>query len=96
MSEIKHTQGPWRACGQRLIASAAGAGLPVCSVLPGGVGSEQADANEYLIAAAPEMLEALREARGLLWAAVASLAINDDGCIAQIDEAIEKATGGAQ
>lgn len=58
----RFTPGPWRRIGHRLIVTTRGAGLPICNVLPGGVGAEQADANERLIAAAPAMLEALRVA----------------------------------
>lgn len=55
----RFTPGPWRRCGHRQIASTAGAGLPICEVWFGGVGIEQAAANERLIAAAPEMHQAL-------------------------------------
>ena len=58
----KHTQGPWRRIGHRQIATTVGAGLPVCEVWSGGVGNEQADANECLIVAAPDLLEALQAA----------------------------------
>lgn len=53
------TPGPWRRCGHRQIATTAGAGLPICEVWSGGVGIEQADANECLIAAAPTLHAAL-------------------------------------
>lgn len=56
----RFTPGPWRRCGHRQIATTAGAGLPVCEVWSGGVGIEQADANERLIAAAPELYAALQ------------------------------------
>lgn len=55
----RFTRGPWRHIGQRFIATDSGAWLPVCEVLPGGVGSEEADANARLIAAAPELFAAL-------------------------------------
>jgi len=55
----RFTPGPWRCLGQRFIVAANGAGLPVCQVLPAGVGVEQADANEHLITAAPELFAAL-------------------------------------
>lgn len=47
----RFTPGPWRRCGHRQIATTAGAGLPICEVWSGGVGIEQADANESLFAA---------------------------------------------
>lgn len=53
-----HTPGPWRVVGHRQIATTAGAGLPICEVWSGGVGLEQAAANERLIAVAPELLGA--------------------------------------
>jgi hypothetical protein len=53
------TPGPWLRCGHRQIATTAGAGLPICEVWSGGVGIEQADANECLIAAAPALHAAL-------------------------------------
>ncbi|MCK0508481.1 hypothetical protein [Aromatoleum anaerobium] len=55
----RFTLGPWRSLGQRFIVAAHGAGLPVCQVLPAGVGVEQADANEHLIVAAPDLFAAL-------------------------------------
>ncbi len=57
----RFTPGPWRSIGQRLIVTSQGAGLPVCNVLPGGVGPEKAGANERLIAAAPDLFAALAE-----------------------------------
>ena len=57
----RFTPGPWRRIGQRQIVTTAGAGLPICEVWPGGVGIEQADANEFLIAAAPVLYEALAD-----------------------------------
>ncbi|MCK0507369.1 hypothetical protein [Aromatoleum anaerobium] len=51
--------GPWRRLGHRLIVAAHGAELPVCEVLPGGVGIEQADANQRLLVAAPELFAVL-------------------------------------
>ncbi len=57
--KAEFTPGPWRCAGHRQIATTRGAGLPICEVWSGGVGIEQADANEALIAAAPELFEAL-------------------------------------
>lgn len=67
MATITHTPGPWRCVGHRQIATTQGAWLPICEVWSGGVGIEQADANERLIAAAPELLEALEIAVAALW-----------------------------
>lgn len=49
------TAGPWRRLGHRLIVTDHGAGLPICEAWSGEVGSGQADANENLIAAAPDL-----------------------------------------
>jgi hypothetical protein len=62
MNTLTFTAGPWRRVGHRTIA--AGAGLDtvtICEVFSGGAGIEQADANEALIAAAPELFTALRD-----------------------------------
>jgi hypothetical protein len=56
MTAPAFTPGPWRRVGHRAIA--AGAGLDavmVCEVFSGGPGIDQADGNEALIAAAPEL-----------------------------------------
>lgn len=58
----RFTPGPWRRRTHRQIAATVGAGLPICEVWSGGVGIEQADANEYLIAAAPTLHAALSAA----------------------------------
>lgn len=71
------TPGPWRRCGHRQIASTAGAGLPICEVWSGGVGIEQADANERLIAAAPALHAALLAALDVVAGCNADGAHND-------------------
>lgn len=53
------TAGPWRALGRRLIVTTGGGGLPICEIWPAGVGDDQAEANQRLIAAAPELHQAL-------------------------------------
>lgn len=58
----RFTPGPWCRCGHRQIATTAGAGLTICEVWSGGVGIEQADANENLIVAAPDLFAALESA----------------------------------
>lgn len=68
MSAAKHTPGPWLVERDRSISAPTPAGSPVvlsevtvAEVRSGGCASlEQADANARLIAAAPDMLEALQ------------------------------------
>jgi hypothetical protein len=89
----RFTPGPWRRCGHRQIASTAGAGLPICEVWSGGVGIEQADANERLIGAAPTMYAALRAAL------VVVAGLNADGAFSDTENtirtALDLAEGGA-
>ena len=62
MTAPTSTPAPWRRAGHRTIA--AGTGLDtvtVCEVFSGGVGLDQADANEALIEAAPELHAAAAE-----------------------------------
>ena len=62
MTAPTFTPGPWRRVGHRTIA--AGSGLDtvtVCEVFSGGVGLDQADGNEALIEAAPELHQAAAE-----------------------------------
>lgn len=54
----KHTPGPWREGSHRTIESANGT---ICEVYSH-MGIAEADANQHLIAAAPELLEALDQA----------------------------------
>ncbi|WP_341645429.1 hypothetical protein [Thauera sp. SDU_THAU2] len=76
------TPGPWRAIGHRQIVGSTPAGLPVCEVWPGGVGAQQADANERLIAAAPDLYQALCAAL------VGLVGCNDDGMFDAEEHAI--------
>lgn len=67
MNAPTFTAGPWRRVGHRTIA--AGAGLDtvtICEVFSGGAGIDQADANEALIAAAPELFTAATEIYDLI------------------------------
>jgi hypothetical protein len=60
----RFTPGPWHLDGHRQIVAATGASLPmtICEVWSGGVGIDQADANERLIAAAPDLYQVSRSA----------------------------------
>ena len=65
MSTPVFTPGPWRRVGHRTIA--AGTGLDtvtICEVFSGGVGIDQANANEALIESAPELYAAAAEVFG--------------------------------
>jgi hypothetical protein len=65
MTAPTFTAGPWRCVGHRTIA--AGTGLDtvtVCEVFSGGVGIDQANANEALIESAPELYAAAAEVFG--------------------------------
>lgn len=99
--EMKHTPGPWRARRNNAFweinpINAGDDGIPfsvgdVCSSAPNNPDGGLQEANARLIAAAPEMLEALKEildcANGLI----------DEREILNIaTTAIAKATGGAQ
>lgn len=55
-----HTPGPWSVGSHRYIRSPSGT---ICETYSH-MGCDEADANERLIAAAPELLEALRITRG--------------------------------
>lgn len=63
MAEAKHTPGPWLLIGDQVCG---GVGIEPCVVAePLGDTPEQATANGHLIAAAPDLLEALKTiARG--------------------------------
>ncbi len=79
----------------RALRRVAGSGLDavtVCEVFSGGVGIEQADGNEALIAAAPELHAAAAEVFGLIDAGfltVGILAADDPARIATCGRAID-------
>ena len=67
MTAPNFTPAPWRRVGHRTIAAGTGLGaVTVCEVFSGGVGIDQADANEALIEAAPELYAAASEVFGLI------------------------------
>lgn len=66
MSRPTHTQGPWRRVGHRTIAAGAGINrVTVCELYSWGDCSE-VDANEALIAAAPDLFAAAEAAAAVL------------------------------
>lgn len=81
------TPGPWLAIGHRRILGNTPASLPICEVWSGGVGIDQADANERLIAAAPDLYQALRSAL------VVVAGCNGDGLFNAEEHAIRAALG---
>lgn len=96
MAESKHTPGPWLVvkCDGGFRAfdtddwTIIGQNKIVPALVWGGVAFEEGKANARLIAAAPEMLEALQAARSIL-----DEQISPNAC-AMADAAIAKAIGG--
>lgn len=69
MSDAKHTPGPWAAAGASYIIriTAAGERAPVAEVaMPMGRSGPECSSNARLIAAAPDLLEALKACRQLI------------------------------
>jgi len=67
MSTPIFTPGPWRRVGHRTIAAGSGPdAVTLCEVFSGGVGLDQADANEALIADAPALFMAAAEVLALI------------------------------
>lgn len=99
MTDTKHTPGPWHEGSHRSIESQSGT---ICEVYSH-MGIAEADANQKLIAAAPELLEAATEMADLLDNLLRIGAINPKLIVAEsirnvlpIHRAtIAKATGGA-
>lgn len=100
MTQTKHTQGPWRTSlteGQRawnVSSEATGRTVAIVSDW-----SPEAEANARLIAAAPELLEALKSARFAIQVTLDSGLVTEKNVrstLNHIDAAIAKAEGGAQ
>lgn len=90
MTDTKHTPGPWHEGSHRSIESQSGTLCEVYSHM----GIAEADANQKLIAAAPDLLASLREALKIVDAY--RRASGGDGDITAMNAraAIAKATGG--
>ena len=87
MTAPTFTPGPWHRAGHRAIAAGTGADtVTVCEVFSGGVGIDQANHNEALIEAAPELYAAAAAVFGLIDAGL--LACNDPRRVAQCGRAI--------
>lgn len=97
MSKPKHTPGPWKFIGEvsevRTVTpdptSQYGNGTPIVSFSEWDLNSKEKQANARLIAAAPELLDALRAVRSSL-----PLTVDPTPLEIQINAAIAKATGG--
>lgn len=87
MSTHAHTPGPWEInapCVDEIVSDLGGADISVARMI-----GNPADAR--LIAAAPDLLQALQRARRIL--AANAIAFDCDGAIDAIDVAIARATG---
>ena len=108
MSAAKHTKGPWHAYYPQSSPARLASGLfhidgggpksPLVAATPYKGDGHELWANAQLIAAAPELLDALKAARDLLASLppeieqLETMAAEDTAC--QIQEAIAKAEGG--
>ena len=94
MADVKFTSGPWRVFttkdGSKLVGvgEQTGEGITDCGFGMWGGGDAEALANAHLIAASPDLYEALKEAR---------IALNGgpitEGLCHQVDAALAKAEG---
>lgn len=93
MSTPMFTAGPWRRVGHRAIAAGAQHDtVTICEVFSGGAGIDQADANEALIATAPELFAAATEICNLIdsgFLAVGIPAADNDTHVAACGRAID-------
>lgn len=95
MTQSKHTQGPWVVNGQAIETDEKWSTLIAHAYdeRDNGPAEPMASANARLIAAAPEMLEALRKTRAALGEASRG-DIRYTPLLLEADAAIRKATGG--
>ena len=85
MTAPTFTPGPWRRVGHRTIAVGTGLdAVSICEVFSGGVGIDQADANEALIEAAPDLFAAAAEVFGLIDAGFLTVGVLADDSPARI------------
>ena len=92
MNAAKHTPGPWEldtTFGRQGLIQPVGRDYPVAAVTGYYTNAGQTEANARLIAAAPEMLEALRDCREALRSIDATCELR------VVNAAIAKATGEA-
>jgi len=101
MSEMKHTPGPWKLCYDGQLDGADGSrvlGFDWDSYKEFNDRSDREKANDRLIAARPELLEALRDLLAEASGGTKSCG-HDFTCVCAFDKAraaVRKATGGAQ
>jgi hypothetical protein len=97
-----HTPGPWRAifkAGMRATVIAPAEDYRICAIGGAAMGDDADEANARLIAAAPELLEALKESRDGLADALNNLPADGECAVligirlAAVDAAIAKAEG---
>lgn len=101
MGEVRHTAGPWSADKYGQLRSPDGKQVDVWGCGIAWVSrDDEAEANARLIAASPDLLEALRGARQTIldlknarWSEAEG---SDEEWVAEIDAAIAKATGSDQ
>ena len=91
MTDTKQTPGPWHEGSHRSVESQSGT---ICEVYSH-MGIEEADANQKLIAAAPDLLASLREALKIIDAYRRVSGGDGDITAMNARAAIAKATGGA-
>lgn len=93
MTAVAFTAGPWRRVGHRTIAAGTGLdAVTICEVFSGGVGLDQADANEALIEAAPALYAAAAGVFGFIDAGfltVGPLAADDPARVAACGRAVD-------
>ena len=85
MTAPTFTPGPWRRVGHRAIAAGTGLdAVTVCEVFSGGVGLDQADANETLIEAAPELYAAAAAVFAWIDCGFLAVGVLSDDCPARV------------
>lgn len=93
--DSKHTSGPW--CVERngiTVKQTGKYAMKICQAFEVFMGRKQREANAHLIAAAPDMLDALRDAREAFGTISASNGATRES-LKQINAAIAKAEGRA-
>lgn len=93
---MAHTPGPWSAikAAHGVIDIFDGRGRDIVTVFGGGVEPESKEANARLMAASPELLDAVKKLRRAFWAD-SDIITADEACdlIDEVDRVIAKAEG---
>ena len=90
----KHTQSPWTLVGSTTISNA-DQSVGIANISTYSVGEDEAAANARLIAAAPDLLEALQMV-DRIWSHDQTANLDPESPVAKIRATIAKATGGAK